>query len=606
MFFYAGTLLCWLKFEDSGRGRWYGLALAGFALALLSKPVVAPLPVVLLGIAWWRRGRVGWKDVRRTVPFFVIAAALSLVTVWYENHQTISHVAARTDGFWTRLAVAGRAVWFYLYKAVLPLNLAPIYPRWQIDAPNVLTCIPLVLLAAVFVLCWRCWRGWGRALFFGLAYFVVMLLPLLGFLSTDFMRLSLVADRWQYFAIIGPIALAASIIRRPVLAAALLLALGALTWKQCGIYANAETLWTETTRLNPDCWLARYNLGNIFVEQGRMDEAIRQFQKAVEIMPDLADAHNNLGNSFFQLGRMEDAIAQYQKALAIMPDNADAHNNLGNSFSRLGRTEEAIAQYQKALAVMPDNAKAQNSLGIILSGQGKRDEAIVHLLAAIKSKPQYDQPHYNLGLIYLQQGRLDAAIAQFQSAITINPQYDKAFVNLGIALAQQGHLDEAAGQYRQALAIAPNNPYAHNAIGRSLEAGNKLAEAAAHYSAAIAFKPDFAEALENLGAVLTRLGSFAQPLKLQPASASVRYNPGNASEAIRLATQATQLAPGDPSVWDAEAAVLAESGQYREAAAAAAKALGLATARQDDLAQKIQSRLQLYQSGASFHEPVHE
>src|SRR5208337_3760621 len=101
-----------------------------------------------------------------------------------------------------------------------------------------------------------------------LAYFVVMLLPVLGFLNIYFMRYSLVADHWQYFAIIGPIALAAAIIRKPVLAAALLLALGALTWKQCGMYANVETLWQTTLRLNPDCWLAHNNLGHSFFQQG--------------------------------------------------------------------------------------------------------------------------------------------------------------------------------------------------------------------------------------------------------------------------------------------------------------------------------------------------
>src|SRR5208337_4688060 len=80
MFFYAGALLSWLKFEDSGRGRWYGLAMAAFALALFSKSAVAPLPVVLLGIAWWRRGKLEWKDVVRAIPFFVMTAAICCVS----------------------------------------------------------------------------------------------------------------------------------------------------------------------------------------------------------------------------------------------------------------------------------------------------------------------------------------------------------------------------------------------------------------------------------------------------------------------------------------------------------------------------------------------
>jgi hypothetical protein len=328
MFFYAGTLLCWLKYDDSGRGRWYGLALAAFALALLSKTAVTPLPLVLLGMAWWRHGRVGWEDVRRVVPFFVMAAALGLVTVWFQNYHLITHDIVRTDGFWSRLAGAGWAVWFYLYKAALPLNLIFVYPRWQIDAGNVLSYIPLLLLAAAFVLCWRRQGGWGKALFFGLGYFVVMLLPILGFINVYYMRYSLVADHWEYFAIIGPIVLAAIIIRRPVVAAALLMALGALTWTQCGMYTDANTLWQTTIRRNPNCWIANNNLAIRLSRAGCTAEAIPYFQKALEIRPADAASQYNLGSGHMVLGQMEEAMLHYQKALEIQPDYLVAQNQL--------------------------------------------------------------------------------------------------------------------------------------------------------------------------------------------------------------------------------------------------------------------------------------
>jgi len=411
MFFYAGALLFWLRFDEGGGSRWYGLALGAFALALFSKSAVAPLPVVLLGIVWWRRGRLGWKDVRQIAPFFVISAAICWVTVWFHYHRAIGHDVIRTDGFWSRLAGAGWAVWFYLYKAALPLNLVFVYPRWQINVRNVLTYIPLVLLAAMFALCWCCRRRWGKGLFFALAYFVVMLLPILGFLNIYYMRYSLVADHWEYFAIIGPIALAAGMIRRPIVAAALLLALGTLTWRQCGMYANAETLWRTTLHRNPNCAMAHINLGILLRQTGRVEEAISHYQKALQIEPRSAEAHSDLGRALLGKGRLEEAIAQYQQALKIKPDLAEAHLNLGSALRQKGMVDAAISHFQEALKINPNFAEA----------------------------------HFDLGNALLQKGRLDDAIRQYREALKINPDFTGARAALVDVLLQEGKLDEAIG-----------------------------------------------------------------------------------------------------------------------------------------------------------------
>ncbi len=87
----------------------------------------------------------------------------------------------RTDNFWSRLAGAGRAVWFYFYKEIWPANLIPVYPLWHIDAADALSYLPGILLDRfLFHFFWIYRRGWGRMFLFGLGYTVLMRSPVLG------------------------------------------------------------------------------------------------------------------------------------------------------------------------------------------------------------------------------------------------------------------------------------------------------------------------------------------------------------------------------------------------------------------------------------------
>jgi len=113
------------------------------------------------------------------------------------------------------------------------------------------------------------------------------------------------------------------------------------------------------------------NLGHALALQGRLDEAIVEYQKALKIKPDGAAIHTHLGISLVQQGRLDEAIVHYQQALEIRPDDATAHGNVGAALAKQGRLAEAIAHLQRALELRPDYAEARNNLRIALDEQNR-------------------------------------------------------------------------------------------------------------------------------------------------------------------------------------------------------------------------------------------
>ncbi len=177
---------------------------------MLSKGSVAVLPVLMLVILWWRRGLTK-ADFVRLAPFFVVSAGLTIVNMQFQVQANGGADPIREADGLQRLLGAGAMVWFYLYKALVPLRLDFIYPQWQIVASDWRWWLPLVAAIVVTVVLWRqrtTW--WSRPSFFAWLFFCVALLPVMGFTDVGFMRLSLVADHYQHIAILAPLALAAA------------------------------------------------------------------------------------------------------------------------------------------------------------------------------------------------------------------------------------------------------------------------------------------------------------------------------------------------------------------------------------------------------------
>jgi tetratricopeptide (TPR) repeat protein len=469
----------------------YGLTLLWFVLGLLCKPMVVTLPFVLLLLDYWPLGRLFsdatsdfgeskgfsvlefWKRLREKLPLLGISAAFCFVTLaaQRETIQTLTALPLKMRIENTFVSYAR-----YVSKTLWPVNLALPYPypkQWP--GATLLLAITLVLgisgLALVF-------GRRNRFLITGWFWFIGMLVPVIGLVQVGNQAL---ADRYMYLPSIGLFIMIAwgiyALATRWALSRfAVALSLGAMvaacslrTLDQLQHWRNSEQLFKHALKVTHDNSLALDCLASYFAKNGRTDEAIDTYRKAVDISPEPSGILNNLANLLAAKKEYSQSAFYYQEALRIKPNYVMAHCNLGVSLFELGKTNEAFS----------------------------------HCLEAVRLAPDSPLTHYRLGNLYLRVRQMDDAVAHFQSALLLMPNYVNGRIALGTALAQAGRPDEAAAQFNQALQYDPGNPAVHVELGNLLVTQRKWQIAVDHFKVALNSDPNSAEAQLGLSQALS-------------------------------------------------------------------------------------------------------
>jgi len=205
---------------------------------------------------------------------------------------------------------------------------------------------------------------------------------------------------------------------------------------------------------------ARYNLGIALQKKGELDQAIAQFQKAIDIKPDYAPAWNNLGTALQSAGVPDQAVAAFQKAIEIKPDYELAWVNYGVALQQAQRPEDAIASYKKALGIKPDDADAWYDLGVVLQQTRDMAGAIAAYQRALQYNGQFAEAESNLACLLsaCEDARLrDGAKAQelaMQANQLTGGNNPIVLDTLAAAYAEQGRFPEAKETVQRAIQLA--------------------------------------------------------------------------------------------------------------------------------------------------------
>jgi tetratricopeptide (TPR) repeat protein len=506
--------------------RWFVLSVLFFALGLMSKSMLVTTPFVLLLLDFWPLARFQSFEINRDsesrspglenpkskiqnlivekLPFFALSLASCIITV-----VGMGRGQNLVSAPWS-LRIENALVSYarYIGKFFLPVHLVPVYPMpaywalWKVAGAALL----LVLISVVVLMRTRS-QGY---LLFGWFMFLGTLTPVIGLVA---MSRESMADRYTYIPSIGlfvavvwavadlansfhairisqistnkqvksslfsplpPVRSRVSVFILIPLSFCILGACARLSYVQIGHWRDTLTLWNYCLRVDPNIAVARYNLGHYLMEQGRVDEAIKQFEKTLEIRPGDSGAENNLGVAFAGKGRWDEALVHFQRAVGLEPDSADFHNSLALVLLQKGKADEAGVQFQRTLEIRPVDPVAHSYLGHILFRKGRSREAILHYEAALVTQPQSPFTLNNLAWVLAtsQDSALrDAprAVSLAEQAVQLSGGTDALILEtLAAAYAEVGRYDDAVKTAQLGLDLAKRQ---HNAsLSASLQA----------------------------------------------------------------------------------------------------------------------------------------
>ncbi len=230
------------------------------------------------------------------------------------------------------------------------------------------------------------------------------------------------------------------------------------------IYFRACDCFQIALALDPDYVEAHHNLGILYTNVRRIQQAGFHFKIALELDPDRAELHNSYGCYLLDIGQLKETLASFEKAVELEPGFAKAYNNLGRVYQLQQDEEKAQIYFQRALEADPEMAEAYCNIGAILLNRKKYEEALLHLEEAIQLNEKLADAHFYKGTVLSKQSLTQKAIDSYKVAIKLNPKFVNAYISMGGSYLEQCRLDKALECFRKARELAPLYPVADSNI----------------------------------------------------------------------------------------------------------------------------------------------
>lgn len=492
--FFLLSLIYYLKSYDAkeGKMKYYLISLLMFVLSSLSKSAAVCLPAVLVLLDFYKGKKWKWKidnrngvigktmgviawlmnSIAHKALFFIVSMIFGIVAIKSQGAANAIQDLTPLFSFLERLMIASYTTITYLYKLIVPIDLACMYPypdriNGHLPMDYYLTPIILIALVSFVVYSWK----YGKDIVFGTIFFfltialVLQLLPVGG---------AVLAERYTYVPYIGLFMIIgkgyvyfhenrskySAVLRSvyTIIIVAMVLVFSVMSFQRILIWKNGEVLFTDLIKKYPTLPFAYNNRGYLYYNfLKKYDKALADYNKCIEMDSTFHRAYSNRGVLYYNTAKPDLAIKDFTKAIHFKDDNTDAWIGRANSYSTLKKFDLALPDYNRYISFVADDAKSYLWRGIALYNLGRFDEAYTDFIKCIDMTPDNDNAYLWRGLVYFQRKDYKAAIKDFDLSLQLNPKQSEPYSWRGFAEFNLQMTDQAIADYTTALEKNPKD-----------------------------------------------------------------------------------------------------------------------------------------------------
>jgi serine/threonine protein kinase len=272
-------------------------------------------------------------------------------------------------------------------------------------------------------------------------------------------------------------------------------------YRKQGRLDEAIENFNKAITLDPNTAINYSERGSIYYDQDNQNKALDDFNTAIRLDPKLAVAYNNRAYVYYNKGKKKEALEDFNKAIELEPELAVSYNGRGIIYHERNENQKALDDYNKAIEINPKYAVAYHNRGTFYLNEGKPNESLIDLNKAIENEPKLAVSYYMRSAFHENQGKQSEALNDLNKAIELDPKLAIAYYDRGLIYDSQGNQQNTLNDFNKAIELDPEFANAYLVRGNIYYNQNNQVNAFSDYNKVIELDPKLASAYLGRGNV---------------------------------------------------------------------------------------------------------